>query len=159
MIRYALKCPNDHSFESWFKSAAAYDALLGAGQVACPYCGATDVEKALMAPPVSTSRAPSTSKDTPAIADQTSNASASEATPLAAPRDAAEAALKAMKAHVEANSEYVGMKFSQEARAMHDGDIPARPIYGEAKPDEAKSLIEDGVPVVPLPFTPKRQTN
>lgn len=158
MIRYTLKCRNGHDFESWFKSASAYDALFGAGQVSCPHCGDTKVEKALMAPPVSTSRSSSTVDDTvTSKAETTQNDAGTNA--LSAPRDEIETAIAAMKAHVEENSEYVGLKFSQQARAMHDGEIPPRPIYGEAKLDEAKSLIEEGVPVLPLPFTPKRKTN
>ena len=70
-----------------------------------------------------------------------------------------EKALAKLRQEVEKNSDYVGMNFASEARAMHDGDMPQRAIYGEAKPEEAKSLIEDGVPVAPLPFTPKAKTN
>ncbi len=70
-----------------------------------------------------------------------------------------EAALAALRKQVEENSDYVGLNFAQEARAIHDGDAPARAIYGEARPDEARRLIEDGVPVAPLPFIPARKTN
>ena len=64
-----------------------------------------------------------------------------------------------MRKQVEKNSDYVGMKFAEEARAMHNGDAPERSIYGEAQLDEAKSLIDDGVPVAPLPFRPQRKMN
>lgn len=67
--------------------------------------------------------------------------------------------LKKLRQEVEANSEYVGMQFAQEARAMHEGEIENRPIYGEAKPDEAVKLIKDGVKVAPLPFIPTRKIN
>jgi len=70
-----------------------------------------------------------------------------------------ERALAALRKHVEANSEYVGMQFAKEARAMHDGDAPGRAIYGEARLDEAKKLVEDGIPVAPLPFMPKAKTH
>jgi len=70
-----------------------------------------------------------------------------------------EKALAKLKAAVEKNSDYVGMNFASEARAMHDGEQPTRSIYGEARPEEAKALIEDGIRVAPLPFMPKRQTN
>ncbi len=70
-----------------------------------------------------------------------------------------EKALAKLREEVEKNSDYVGMNFASEARAMHEGDTPHRAIYGEAKPEDAKSLIEDGVPVAPLPFTPKAKTN
>ena len=64
-----------------------------------------------------------------------------------------------MRRQVEDNSEYVGLNFATEARAIHDGDKPNRAIYGEARADEARKLIEDGVPVAPLPFMPRRKTN
>lgn len=64
-----------------------------------------------------------------------------------------------LKRKVEENADYVGMSFATEARAIHDGTAPERPIYGEANLKEAKSLIEDGVPVAPLPFMPKKKAN
>ncbi len=136
MIRYRLKCDKGHEFDSWFASSGAYDTLRGAGHVACAICGSTQVEKALMAPSVS------------------SDEKAEENTPLAAPspQDALAEKLAAWRRHVEANSDYVGLEFAREARAMHDGEAPERAIWGEAKLDEAKALIEDGVPVAPLPF-------
>ncbi|UYV38676.1 DUF1178 family protein [Rhodobacteraceae bacterium D3-12] len=146
MICFTLKCSEGHQFESWFQSTEAYDSLKKAGHVACAVCGSADVEKAIMAPRVSTAR-------------KTQDAGAKDAGPLSAPASPAEQALAKLKAHVEANSDYVGMEFAQEARAMHDGDAPERPIYGEARLDEAKKLIEDGVPVAPLPFRPGRKAN
>lgn len=68
-------------------------------------------------------------------------------------------AIQTLRDHVEKNSDYVGKKFAEEARAMHEGDTPHRPIYGEAKTEEAKKLIEDGVPALPLPFIPRQKTN
>lgn len=135
MIRYTLKCDRDHTFDSWFQSADAFDKLAKAGMVACAECGSSSVEKSLMAPAVTTDR------------------------PLSAPKDPREAALAKMRDEVEKNSEYVGLSFANEARAMHAGDTPERSIYGEAKPEEAKALIEEGVPVLPLPFKPRKQAN
>jgi hypothetical protein len=139
MIRYALTCFEKHEFDSWFQSAEAYDRLRGAGLVSCSICGSTEVEKVLMAPAVRLARG--------AVA------------PLAAPSSPVEEAFAKMRRAVEENSEYVGMNFAAEARAIHDGDAPHRSIYGEAKAEEARSLIEDGVPVAPLPFMPNRKTN
>lgn len=130
MIRYALKCREGHAFESWFQSASAYDALAQAGHVSCPVCGSTDVTKALMAPGV-----------------------ASEA---AAPDPQAEAIAR-LRREVEENATYVGGKFARAAREMHDGLAPETSIYGEASADEARALIEDGIPVLPLPFKPKQK--
>lgn len=132
MIKFSLKCAQGHSFESWFQSGAAYDKLCAAGHVACPVCGTAKVEKALMAP-------------------------AAQTKPAADPDRTAK--LQALRQQVEANADYVGDNFAQEARAMYLGNIPDRPIYGEAKPAEAKALLEDGVPVLPLPFMPTRKTN
>lgn len=147
MIRYALKCANDHQFESWFQSADAFDKVKAANMVACPNCGDTSISKAIMAPKVRTTRG---AAETPA--DEPSK-------PLSTAVTEQEKALAKLKSEIEANSEYVGMNFAKEARAIHDGDSPARAIYGEAKPEEAKSLVEDGVPVAHLPFTPNRKTN
>lgn len=146
MIRYTLKCSSDHRFESWFASAEAFDKLHGAGLVACPDCGGSDVAKTLMAPGVRTARAET---GTPPAA---APALRSDPSPL-------EQKLVALRKHVEATSDYVGVQFATEARRMHDGEIPHRPIYGEAKPKEARQLIEDGVPVAPLPFLPSRKSN
>ncbi|MDA7425458.1 DUF1178 family protein [Thalassococcus lentus] len=146
MIQYSLKCEQGHSFDSWFQSASAFDKLQAAGHVACAVCGSADVKKALMAPRVTAS-------------DKAAEEPASPQQPLSAPANPAEQAIAEMKAHVEANSDYVGGDFAQEARAMHLGDVPERSIWGEARGDEAKALIEEGIPVAPLPFTPTRKSN
>jgi len=140
MIQYALACQFDHRFDSWFQSAAAFDGLLAAGLLSCPVCGSTKVDKSLMAPAVRPARSAGVS-------------------PLRQPATDQETALAALRAKVEANSEYVGMNFVAEARAMHDGDAPERSIYGEARADEAMKLVQDGVPVAPLPFMPTRKAN
>lgn len=147
MIKYALKCAKAHEFESWFQSAAAFDALHGSGHVACPVCGETTVEKSLMAPAVRPGRQPDPTETPPAKPS------------LQTPASEIETALAAMRAQIEAQSEYVGVNFVTEARKMHAGEAPERAIYGEAKPDEARKLIEEGVPVVPLPFLPRRKAN
>ncbi len=147
MIRYTLTCDKEHSFESWFADAAAYEALHGAGQLSCPQCGSARVAKALMAPAVS-------------LARRVEAAKAAAARPsLSEPSSEIEAKLAALRRQVEENSEYVGMNFAAEARKIHDGESPERAIYGEAKPDEARKLIEDGVPVAPLPFRPRSKAN
>ncbi|MBW4983731.1 DUF1178 family protein [Mameliella sp. CS4] len=147
MIQYSLKCADGHQFDSWFQSASAFDKLQAAGHVACAICGSEQVEKALMAPRVGQG-------------DKAGQGDAPEPEqPLSKPKSPAEQALAALKAHVEANSDYVGTRFAQEARAMHAGEAPERPIWGEAKGNEAKALIEDGIKVAPLPFTPTRKSN
>lgn len=138
MIRYDLKCDMGHAFDSWFAGASAFDRLLTSGHVSCPDCGSLKVEKALMAPAVT---------------------KATAAKPLSVPSTSREQALAELRRQVETKSEYVGLSFSSEARAMHEGTSPERPIHGEAKLEEAKKLIEEGIPVVPLPFIPTKNTN
>jgi hypothetical protein len=146
MIRYALTCAARHDFESWFQSSEAFDRLAEAGRVTCPTCGNPDVRKALMAPAVvGAGKLPDPAGD-PVVADPPSPAEI-------------ERALAALRRQVEENSDYVGLNFAAEARRIHAGEAPERSIYGEAKPDEARKLIEDGVPVAPLPFVPRRKTN
>ncbi|MCT4555348.1 MAG: DUF1178 family protein [Pelagimonas sp.] len=154
MIQFSLICEHGHRFDSWFQSGAAFEKLQAAGHVACAICGAPKVEKALMAPRLST-------QDSSQDSAQNADAPQQDAppAPLSAPQSPAEQAIAAMKAHVEANSDYVGSDFAREARAMHLGDSPERAIWGEARTEEAKALIEDGIPVAPLPFTPTRKSN
>ncbi len=156
MIRYALKCSRDHRFESWFASGAAFDKLASTGMISCPECGTTEgIEKALMAPGI----VPSGRHDTPARPESQQPRPAPD-TPLSAPGDEARRKVLAeLQARIEANADYVGMKFASEARAIHEGLAPDRPIYGETRPEEARALIEEGVPVAPLPFAPRRKTN
>jgi hypothetical protein len=150
MIRYSLRCAASHDFDSWFRSSEAFDALQAAGHIACPICGGADVQKSLMAPAVRPARSAVAASAEPAV--PTSGA-------LSKPQSAVEQAFAEMRKQVEANSEYVGLNFAAEARRIHDGATPARSIYGEAKPEEARQLIEDGVPVAPLPFMPARKVN
>lgn len=138
MIRYSLSCEQKHGFESWFASAAAFDKLHLAGMLSCAVCGSTRIEKGLMAPAVAVSRVQP---------------------PLSAPASPVEEALAQIRRAVEENSEYVGLNFAAEARAIHDGERPNRAIYGEARAEEARALIEDGVPVAPLPFLPRSKAN
>jgi hypothetical protein len=136
MIRYALRCDREHRFDSWFGSSADFDRLAAGGMLACSVCGSTEVEKDLMAPRVA--------------------APAREARPLSAPASPAEQALAELRRKVEAESEDVGRGFAAEARRIHAGEAPERPIIGEARPADARALIEDGIPVAPLPWGRRR---
>lgn len=159
MIRYQLACTNGHGFESWFRSAADFDRLAALGRVSCGECGSTGVTKALMAPAVRPTReAPGA--PAPVAPDVPEAAVSAVAAPALATRSARIGkALEALKREVEKNADYVGPDFAAEARAIHEGEAPERAIYGEAHPDEARRLIEDGVPVAPLPFVPTRKAN
>ncbi|WP_299963431.1 DUF1178 family protein [uncultured Roseobacter sp.] len=141
MIQYALRCEEGHDFDSWFQSGAAFDQLKAAGHVSCAVCGSVAVDKAVMAPRVSVPAKVETGKA------------------LSTPATAQEKALADLRRHVESNADYVGPRFAEEARSMHLGSVPDRAIYGEANGAEARKLIEDGVPVAPLPFVPNRKTN
>lgn len=134
MIRYQLKCEQGHQFDGWFRSSDGFEAMLKAQQVSCTACGSSDVQKSLMAPTVAAAE----SKAKPAGEKE---------------------ALRKLREHIEKNSDYVGLRFVDEARAMHDGEKPSRAIHGEARPEEARKLIEEGVPVAPLPFIPRQKTN
>jgi len=151
MIRYNLKCENDHQFESWFQSADAYQRLASSGLVECPGCGSPKVEKSLMSPGVSTSRKKA--------ADPIEIPNPSAQPVVSAPDPKMAEALSKLRKHVEQNSDYVGKNFAKEATEMHLGDKPARSIYGEVAPEDAKRLADDGVPALPLPFIPKAKTN
>ncbi|MBS0565042.1 MAG: DUF1178 family protein [Proteobacteria bacterium] len=151
MIHYALTCDKDHAFDSWFQSSEAFDRLLAAGHIGCAVCGSVQVGKRLMAPTVR-----------PARESEGGAAGKPIAPPpgvLSAPRNPVERAFAALRRQIEENSDYVGANFAAEARAIHDGDKPVRTIHGEARPEEARSLIEDGIAVMPLPFLPARKVN
>jgi hypothetical protein len=141
MINYALRCEKGHGFDSWFQSAAAFDSLKQAGHVTCATCGSAEVVKAVMAPRVARS-----AEKVPTKA-------------LTSPAGAQEKALARLRREIEANADYVGPRFAEEARALYLAGDSERAIYGEANGAEAKSLIEDGIPVMPLPFLPNRKAN
>ena len=141
MINYTLKCDQNHTFDSWFKSAEAFEMLVKKSMVVCSECGSTKITKAIMAPSVSTSRKKG---NKPSELEKKSKLK----------NDILE-----LKKKIEANSEYVGNNFANEARSMYLGETPERSIYGEAKTDDAKKLIDDGIPVMPLPFLPAKKAN
>ena len=152
MIRYNLHCERGHAFESWFQDSAAYDSQRKRRLVDCPQCGSTKIDKAIMAPKIS--RGGKRGDPEPA-AVHTPTVAEPNATPLMMTQERAlRAKLKELRDHVVKNADNVGDKFPNEARKMHYGDIEHRPIYGEASPDEARSLIDEGIEVSPLPVLP-----
>lgn len=157
MIRYSLACKDGHGFEAWFPSAADYDKQVKRGLVSCVQCGSTKVEKAVMAPSVSsrTRRKGAAEPPTPSA----SPPAAAPATRLAAapsPEHAEMlAALRRLREEVVAKSDYVGPRFAEEARKIHYGEEPARGIYGEASGEDVKALHEEGVACYPLPELPE----
>ncbi|MBO9711609.1 DUF1178 family protein [Sphingomonas sp.] len=145
MIVFDLRCGQGHVFEAWFGSSSAYEAQREGGLVACPVCGDSAVEKAVMAPNVA------------AKGNQRSGAGPSLPAEVAAepPPEVLKAAMAALaeaQAKALEKSQWVGVSFSDRARAMHLGEEAHAPIHGQATPEQAKALIDEGVPVAPLPF-------
>ena len=152
MIRYNLRCERGHAFESWFQSSAAYETQEKRKLVNCPACGSAKVERAIMAPQIVSKKGRDSTPPPPVAA---SDAAAPASTPLMMAQERElRAKLRELRDHIVKNADNVGERFPNEARKMHYGDIEHRPIYGEASPDEARSLIEEGVEVSPLPVLP-----
>jgi hypothetical protein len=152
MIRYNLRCQRGHAFESWFQSSQAYESQEKHKLVSCPACGSAKVERAIMAPQIVGKKNRDSAAPSPAASTET-------ATPASTPLMMAQerklrVKLKELRDHIVKNADNVGERFPNEARKMHYGDIEHRPIYGEASPEQARSLIDEGVEVSPLPVLP-----
>jgi hypothetical protein len=139
MIRYALICEHAHEFEGWFGSSGDFDDQQARGLMECPVCASKDVRKQIMAPAVMGARR--------TVQDE---AGSSQAMMLEA--------MGRIRRHVEENFDDVGDTFAKEARAIHEGKSEVRGIYGQATPAEVRDLVEDGVPVAPLPPEPPKKT-
>ena len=157
MIRYNLVCARAHEFESWFANSAAYDKQAKRGLVACPVCGSAKVEKAIMAPRLA--RTDQQPIDVPQAASAPEPAPAASAPPapvaMISPQELElRSKLKELRDHLTKNAENVGRQFPETARKMHYGELEHRSIYGEASPQEAKDLHEEGIEFHPLPVLP-----
>ncbi len=140
MIRYALVCEHEHQFEGWFAASSDFDDQRERGLVECPVCASKAVRKAIMAPAVAGTK------------------KKGEVAPAAQTQAVVMEAMNRIREHVEANFDDVGDSFAKEARAIHEGKAEERGIYGQATPHEVKALVEDGVPVAPLPPPPPKKT-
>ena len=161
MIHYSLICEKKHDFDIWFKNSADYDKQVKRGLVSCPACGSVKVEKALMTPSLGAGskkrRAAAPSEPAPSEPAPPVPAAGETKTPVAmvSPQEREfRAKLRELRDHLTKNAENVGGKFPEEARKMHYGDVEHRSIYGEATPDQAKELHEEGVEFHPLPVLP-----
>jgi len=143
VIRYALACDQDHAFEGWFSHSADFDDQARGGLVECPICGSREVRKQIMSP---------------AVAGAKKRGDAPPADVAGAKHAMMMEAMARVRAHVEETFDYVGDTFAREARAIHEGKSEERGIYGEATSAEVKGLVEDGVPVAPLPPEPAKKT-
>ncbi|MDB5454196.1 MAG: hypothetical protein JWO33_2774 [Caulobacteraceae bacterium] len=140
MIKYALACDQDHSFEGWFSNSADYDDQLGRGLVECPLCGSRGVAKQIMAPRVAGTKAKAAPSPEPKAQEMMMEA------------------LGQVRRYVEETFDDVGDTFAREARAIHEGSSEDRGIYGQATPAEVRGLTEDGIRVAPLPPAPKAKS-
>ncbi len=137
MIKYQLKCKSKHSFEGWFSNSSDYDQQADKGLLECPMCGSSEIEKALMAPAVARS-------------GSISRTSAQEER-LSQIKGEVAAAAKKAREYIDKNFDNVGKKFPEEARRIHYGETKKRDIVGQASAEEVSDLIEEGVPVAPVP--------
>ncbi len=152
MIKYALVCENGHDFESWFSNSDAYDTQAKRGFVECPHCASTKVHKALMAPAVSTSKRRARNE---AVAQSPATPDAPQPVAILDEKQLAlREAIRELHAKITENTVDVGAQFSEEARRMHDGEVPHRAIRGEATLAQAKELWDEGIPVLPVPSLP-----
>jgi hypothetical protein len=138
MILYELKCAKDHQFEGWFPSGAAYEAQLAARELSCPLCGDRKIDKAVMAPRIG---------KTPAAPTQATRMAMN-----------AKAALVELRKKIEADCDYVGPEFAEEARRIHYGETEERGIYGEASDEQAQGLLDEGIAVAKIPWVPRHDS-
>ncbi len=157
MIRYTLNCDRGHAFESWFQNSAAYDKQAKRSLITCPVCGSPKVDKAIMAPRIaagSPDEAIVAPRLTEVAAPQQAKAPVAVMSP---PERELRQKLKEIRDHIVKNANYVGARFPEEARKIHYGETEHRSIYGEASPEEAKALHEEGIEFHPLPALPDDQ--
>ncbi len=155
MIRYALVCGKKHEFEIWFSDSADYDTQRKRGLVECPICGSAKIEKAVMAPSIASTR----KKNADIVSNDTTLPATQAETPapvaMMSPQEMEfRQKLKELRNHMVQNADNVGAKFPDEARKMHYGETEHRSIYGEASPDDAKALHDEGIEFHPLPVLP-----
>lgn len=161
MIKYALVCENMHNWDAWFASIAGYDDQYDRGLVGCPFCESKHVGKAPMAPSIVTTKSLRSDSATSAPAPvDTASPTSPDSFSLAIP-EPIKAMFAEMKERITKTHDYVGNSFAREVRAIHDGEAEERPIYGEATARDVQALLEDEIPVLPLPniLNPKGKTH
>lgn len=155
MILFELRCQKDHHFEGWFRDGKGFETQTKAGKLVCPVCGNRRIEKAMMAPRIGkAARSKSEKLDT-----------ANLPVPSPAPVPPAQQAemkavqmLREMRKQIEANCDYVGPGFAEEARKIHYGEAEARGIYGETSAEEAEALDEEGIEFARVPWVPRQDS-
>jgi hypothetical protein len=159
MMKYALVCERKHNFEIWFGDSADYDRQRKRGLVTCPVCDSKKVEKAIMAPALGRGANKRGARieapvEAPAAAPEQPSATPEPVAMISPQEQEFRAKLKELRDHLTKNADNVGKKFPEEARKMHYGETPHRSIYGEASPEEAKDLHDEGIEFHPLPVLP-----
>ena len=156
MIRYTLSCERGHEFESWFANSEAYDKQAKRKLVTCPICNSAKVEKTIMAPNLASSlaRTDIVEPPPPPIAPSPPAPAKAPVAMMSPVERELRQKLKELRDHVTKNATNVGAKFPEEARKIHYGETEHRSIYGEASPEEAKALHEEGIEFHPLPMLP-----
>lgn len=154
MIRYTLACDKGHRFESWFADSAAYDKQAKRKLVSCPVCGSAKVDKTIMAPRVSTSKKRARTTDAPAPVAAENTQENSQVAMISPQEQEFRTKLKELRQHLTKNSDNVGEKFPEEARKMHYGETEHRSIYGQASPQDAKEMLDEGIEFHPIPVLP-----
>jgi len=154
MIRYALNCEHGHAFESWFQNSGAYDKQTKRGLVACPLCGSAKVEKAIMAPRLARAEPATVAPPAPMPPAPAAMPAKAPLAIMSPPEHELRKKLKELRDHVTSNADYVGARFPEQARKIHYGEVERRSIYGEASPDEARELYDEGIEFHPLPILP-----
>ena len=142
MILFELRCAQDHQFEGWFPSGAVYEAQLAKRELSCPLCGDRKIDKAVMAPRIGKAGEPTPPKPTPATRKALN----------------AKVVLQELRKKIEANCDYVGPGFAEEARRIHYGEAEERGIYGEASDEQAQSLHDEGIAVAKVPWLPRHDS-
>ena len=135
MIVFNLNCSDcAFSFEGWFENTNDYNKQIKKGLLTCPSCNSTQIKKGLMAPNVSKKSNSKISKSGKSIASN----------------------VKKLKKIIEKEFDYVGDKFTEEAKKIKYGEVKERAIYGEASIEQTKELIDEDIDVLPLPFSTKK---
>jgi hypothetical protein len=158
MIKFSLVCDKGHEFESWFANGAAYDQQIARGHVNCPVCGSGQVTKAIMAPAIASGRGrmiKAQVSDGEILAPPTGDPAPPPAVLLDDRNRELRALIGAVRSEILASTIDVGKSFPEEARKMHEGGSPVRPIRGEATAEEVHALIEEGVTIMPVPAAPE----
>ncbi len=159
MIHYQLRCESGHEFDGWFAGSAAFERQADARLITCPVCAGTDVTRALMAPSLSRKGRVIEHEPEPSSTLDPPKPPRPPALPAAAAGgvmpDAVRAVLGKLRAEVEKNCDYVGENFAAEARKIHNGEAPARGIYGESTDEQAEALADDGIEVARIPWIPR----